>query len=218
MSFVRDWNNGESYAVVGLAMGSDQNITVGGVRNGRYTDAVTGGEIDVGSGTISFSVPANSAGIWVLNGPGRIGDPGCHSGLAAPTASDVPRRPRHRRSRPWYPHERDVGVVRDPLRAREIDARLADSGCQIGMDFQDRRAIQRDDGCDGIVAPGDADERNPYGCTIQHPRFIVPRIEYHAVGESPLKNLPVGSATDGIGGNQTCATSIVFAHQLGGFV
>ena len=29
MSFVRDWNNGESYAVVGLAMGSDQNITVG---------------------------------------------------------------------------------------------------------------------------------------------------------------------------------------------
>ena len=51
MSFVRDWNNGESYAVVGLAMGSDQNITVGGVRNGRYADAVTGGVIDVGGGT-----------------------------------------------------------------------------------------------------------------------------------------------------------------------
>ena len=76
MSFVRDWNNGESYAVVGLAMGSDQNITVGGVRNGRYTDAVSGGAIDVGGGSISFSVPANSAGIWVLNGPGRIGEPG----------------------------------------------------------------------------------------------------------------------------------------------
>ena len=76
MSFVRDWNNGESYAVVGLAMGSDQNITVGGVRNGRYTDAVSGGVIDVGGGSISFFVPANSAGIWVLNGPGRIGDPG----------------------------------------------------------------------------------------------------------------------------------------------
>ena len=44
MSFVRDWNNGESYVVVGLAMGGDQNITVGGVRNGRYTDAVTGGD------------------------------------------------------------------------------------------------------------------------------------------------------------------------------
>ena len=57
-------------------MGSDQNITVGGVRNGVYRDAVTGGEIDVGNGTISFHVRGNSAGIWVLNGPGRIGDPG----------------------------------------------------------------------------------------------------------------------------------------------
>ena len=43
MSFVRDYNDGESYAVVGLAMGSDQNITVGGVRNGHYVDAVSGG-------------------------------------------------------------------------------------------------------------------------------------------------------------------------------
>jgi hypothetical protein len=76
MSFVRDWNNGESYAVVGLAMGGDQNITVGGVRNGRYTDAVTGGVIDVGDGSISFFVRGNSAGIWVLNGPGRIGEDG----------------------------------------------------------------------------------------------------------------------------------------------
>jgi hypothetical protein len=76
MSFVRDWNNGESYAVVGLAMGGDQNITVGGVRNGRYTDAVSGGVIDVGGGSISFFVRGNSAGIWVLNGPGRIGEDG----------------------------------------------------------------------------------------------------------------------------------------------
>ncbi|MFO1113690.1 MAG: hypothetical protein U1E35_07510, partial [Rhodospirillales bacterium] len=75
ISFVRDWNNGQSYAVVGLAMGSDQNITVGGVRNGHYVDAVSGGVMDVGGGSISFFVPANSAGIWVLNGPGRIGEP-----------------------------------------------------------------------------------------------------------------------------------------------
>jgi glycosidase len=76
MSFVRDWNNGQSYAVVGLAMGSDQTITVGGVRNGVYRDAVTGGEISVGGGSISFRVRGNSAGIWVLNGPGRIGGDG----------------------------------------------------------------------------------------------------------------------------------------------
>ena len=73
MSFVRDWNDGQSYAVVGLAIGSDQQVNVGGIRNGRYTDAVTGGTIDVGNGAISFSVRGNSAGIWVLNGPGKIG-------------------------------------------------------------------------------------------------------------------------------------------------
>ena len=76
ISFVRDYNDGESYAVVGLAMGSDQNITVGGVRNGHYVDAVSGGVNDVGGGSISFFVPANSAGIWVLGGTGRIGEPG----------------------------------------------------------------------------------------------------------------------------------------------
>ena len=57
-------------------MGSDQNVTVGGVRNGRYTDAVTGGVIDVGGGSISFSVRGNSADLWVLNGPGRIYEDG----------------------------------------------------------------------------------------------------------------------------------------------
>jgi hypothetical protein len=68
MSFVRDYNNGESYAVVGLAMGGDQSIAVGGVRNGRYTDAVTGGVIAVGGRSICFFVRGNSAGMWVLNG------------------------------------------------------------------------------------------------------------------------------------------------------
>ncbi|MBK8208809.1 MAG: chitobiase/beta-hexosaminidase C-terminal domain-containing protein [Rhodospirillales bacterium] len=76
MSFVRDWNNGESYAVVGLAIGSDQGANVGGIRNGRYVDAITGGVIDVGNGSISFGVRAGSAGIWVLNGPGKIGEDG----------------------------------------------------------------------------------------------------------------------------------------------
>ena len=78
MSFVRDYNNGESYAVVGLAIGGDQDITVGNVRNGRYTDAVTGNAITVGGGTISLHVRANSAGIYVLNGPGKIGVDGVY--------------------------------------------------------------------------------------------------------------------------------------------
>jgi glycosidase len=78
MSFVRDYNNGESYAVVGLAIGSEQNITVGNVRNGTYRDAVTGNSIEVGNGTISFFVRANSAGIYVLNGPGQLGEEGMY--------------------------------------------------------------------------------------------------------------------------------------------
>jgi Glycosidases len=76
MSFVRDHNNGESYAVVGLAIGSDQTITVGDIRNGVYRDAVSGREVNVGNGSISFPVRGSSAGIYVLNGPGRIGEDG----------------------------------------------------------------------------------------------------------------------------------------------
>jgi hypothetical protein len=78
MSFVRDYNNGESYAVVGLACGGDQDITVGNVRNGSYVDAVTGNRINVSNSSISFHVRGNSAGIYVLNGPGRIGDDGVY--------------------------------------------------------------------------------------------------------------------------------------------
>lgn len=74
MSFVRDWNEGESYAVIGLAIGGDQGVSVGGVRNGTYRDAVTGREVGVGDGTLSFTVRGNSAGIYVLDGPGKIGD------------------------------------------------------------------------------------------------------------------------------------------------
>ncbi|TVR99579.1 MAG: starch-binding protein [Rhodospirillales bacterium] len=74
--FVRDLDDGASYAVVGLAIGGDQHIHVDGVRNGVYRDAVTGGEIHVGDGSLSFGVRGNSAGIWVLDGPGKIGDDG----------------------------------------------------------------------------------------------------------------------------------------------
>ena len=78
MSFVRDYNHGESYAVVGLAIGSDQNITVGNLADGIYRDAVTGNSIDVHHGTLSFLVKANSAGIYVLHGPGQLGEEGIY--------------------------------------------------------------------------------------------------------------------------------------------
>jgi len=78
MSFVRDHNHGESYVVVGLAIGGDQGVNVGGIRNGVYRDAVTGHEIHAGDGHLSFHVRGNSAGIYVLNGPGKIGTDGAY--------------------------------------------------------------------------------------------------------------------------------------------
>jgi glycosidase len=73
LSFVRDHQNGQSYAVVGLAATSDQSFSVTGIRNGTYRDAVTGRVVAVTAGTLSFTVKAWSAGIYVLDGPGKIG-------------------------------------------------------------------------------------------------------------------------------------------------
>ena len=78
MSFVRDHNHGESYVVVGLAIGGGQDISVGDVRNGVYRDTVTGHEINASNGHLSFHVRANSAGIYVLNGPGKMGVDGAY--------------------------------------------------------------------------------------------------------------------------------------------
>jgi glycosidase len=72
-------NAGGAYAVVGLAQGSDGTISVGGVKGGVYRDAVTGAQITVADGgTLSFTVKSGSAGVYVLDGPGKIGDDGVY--------------------------------------------------------------------------------------------------------------------------------------------
>jgi hypothetical protein len=76
MSFIRDLSDAGSYAVVGLAIGSDQEVRLDGVRDGLYRDAVSGAQVRVSGGHIGFRVRANSAGIYVLNGPGKIGEDG----------------------------------------------------------------------------------------------------------------------------------------------
>lgn len=76
LGFIRNWNNGQSVAVVGLAAGGDQTFTVRGAPSGTYRDAVTGGTIVANDGTLTFTVRAQSAGIWVLNGPGKLGEDG----------------------------------------------------------------------------------------------------------------------------------------------
>ena len=71
MTFVRDYNDGESYAAVGLAICGGQDMTLSGVRNGEYVDAVTGNREVVSNGNLSFHIKGNSAGIYGLNGPGK---------------------------------------------------------------------------------------------------------------------------------------------------
>ena len=78
LSFVRDWNDGESCAVVGLTIGGGQDIQVGGVRDGTYRDAVTGNEVTAQGGSLRFHVKDNSAGIYVLDGPSKIGEDGAY--------------------------------------------------------------------------------------------------------------------------------------------
>ena len=78
MSFVRNYNQGESYAVVGLATGSDSSVSVSGVRNGTYRDAVTGNTLVVSNGVVSFNVSSYSIGVYVLDGPGKIGTDGTY--------------------------------------------------------------------------------------------------------------------------------------------
>ncbi len=80
ISFIRNYNNAESYAVVGLSAFIDQEITVNRVLPGDYTDVVTGLTQSVATSTrsITFSVKGNSAGIWVRNGPGKIGEDGIY--------------------------------------------------------------------------------------------------------------------------------------------
>jgi glycosidase len=78
MSFVRDHGQGASYAVVGLAIGGGQQVTVDGVRPGLYHDAVTGQEVHAAHGSLAFYVKANSAGIYVLEGPGKVGEDGVY--------------------------------------------------------------------------------------------------------------------------------------------
>ncbi|MBI3039134.1 alpha-amylase [bacterium] len=72
----KEWGQNGINAVVGLSAGIDETFTVERIRNGIYFDAITSGSQNISSGSITFSVKANSAGIWVKNGPGKIGEDG----------------------------------------------------------------------------------------------------------------------------------------------
>ena len=71
IGYVRNYQDSE--VAVGLAKDGAVDFSFSGLTNGIYRDAVTGNEIQVDGGNISFRVERGSAGIYVLNGPGRIG-------------------------------------------------------------------------------------------------------------------------------------------------
>jgi len=68
--------SGASEVVVGLAKDGAASFNIGGITNGTYRDAVTGKTIVVSGGSIAFNVASGSAGIYVLNGSGMIGESG----------------------------------------------------------------------------------------------------------------------------------------------
>lgn len=74
IGYVRKLNN--QWVAVGLAKDGNASFTFNNMPNGIYRDAVTGREITVSNGNLSFTVKSTSAGIYVLNGPGMIGDGG----------------------------------------------------------------------------------------------------------------------------------------------
>ncbi len=76
VGYVRDYNNGESYALVGIAKDGTVTFNFTNIKNGTYRDAVTGAEVTVANNSLQFSVSPSSAGIYVLNGPGLIGELG----------------------------------------------------------------------------------------------------------------------------------------------
>ncbi|MDN3638597.1 alpha-amylase family glycosyl hydrolase [Simiduia curdlanivorans] len=78
ISFVRDLSTEGSYALVGLAASGAQSVSMSGIKNGTYRDAITGSTLAVSNGSASFTVPAYGARIWVLNGPGKIGVSGTY--------------------------------------------------------------------------------------------------------------------------------------------
>lgn len=68
--------SGSSFVCVGLAKDGSASFNFTGIPNGVYRDAVTGREVNVNNGSLQFTVASVSAGIYVKDGPGMIGESG----------------------------------------------------------------------------------------------------------------------------------------------
>ncbi|MFM7710175.1 MAG: starch-binding protein [Ferruginibacter sp.] len=82
---------GSSFVCVGLAKDGSASFNFTGIANGVYRDAVTGRAVNVTNGTLPFTVTSGSAGIYVKDGPGMIGESG--AGFFEPCASGCNNTP-----------------------------------------------------------------------------------------------------------------------------
>lgn len=93
VGYWREWN--DSKVAVGLAKDGSASFNFNSVPNGIYRDAVTGRTINVSNGNLQFTVTSGSAGIYVLNGVGMIGESGagffepCVEGCVVPTSVQI---------------------------------------------------------------------------------------------------------------------------------
>jgi glycosidase len=93
VSYWREYQS--SKVAVGLAKDGAASFSFNNVPNGTYRDAVTGRTVVVTNGNLSFTVQNASAGIYVLNGTGMIGENGggffesCPSGCSNPLSVNI---------------------------------------------------------------------------------------------------------------------------------
>lgn len=83
--------SGSSFVCVGLAKDGSASFSFTGVPNATYRDAVTGRTIAVSNGTLAFTVQSGSAGVFVKDGPGMIGENG--AGFFEPCVSGCDSNP-----------------------------------------------------------------------------------------------------------------------------
>lgn len=87
--------DGNSFVCVGLAKDGSASFNFTNIPNGVYRDAVTGREVTVSNGSLQFTVASVSAGIYVKDGPGMIGDngagyfEGCTTGCTNPVKLQI---------------------------------------------------------------------------------------------------------------------------------
>jgi len=74
-------------------------------------------------------------------------------------------------------HERHASVLTKTACLREVDADTVTSRCQVCVDLVSQLAVEPCAGNGFVARRREADEGYPHGCSVDHPRFVAPRVE-----------------------------------------